>query len=216
MKIKSTKILIILVVLITLFSLTAFAYGDEANTHDIRKSTDLPLSDKEILEMVEENTPAINPKEFEEKKSDKNTLAIYGDLPEKSGAESYDWHLSLLYISKSVQNDSDFEKYRYAAGGPIFGYGATYEGGYVAIHVAFDRSEQLKEEDLEYIRSIFERHANENGIRNLPIVIECQNMGEHAVVQETSVRPIMGMKSIYTEILESIRKNLSALYNFTF
>ena len=214
MKIKSKKILISLTVLITLFSLTAFAYGEETNmdAYDIRKSTDLPLDDNEILEMIEKNTPSINPKEFEEKKNNKNTFAVYGELPEKDGIDSYDWHLLLLTISKSVQKDSDFEKYGYGRGGPVVGYGATYEGGYMAIYIALDHSKQLKKEDLENIRDIFEKHANENGIQNLPIVIEYQNaIYSHSLLIEE--KPVTGMKNKYIEFLKDIKGNLP-FYNY--
>jgi hypothetical protein len=181
-------------VLFALFSFAVFTYDEKVNADrfDIRKSSDLPLNETEIAEMVEKNTPAIDPMEFESKKADKDTLAVYGALPSKEGTASYDWHLLLLGITKSVQNDSDFQKYRYINGGPVIGYGSTYTGGYMNVKINFDRADQLKQEDLDQIQKIFERYAKEKGINNLPLVIACGNMGVLDVQNTGIVRPIIG------------------------
>jgi hypothetical protein len=164
-------------VLFVLFSFASFIYDEgNADRFDIRKSSDLPLNETEIAEMAEKNTPAIDPAEFEWRKSDKNTLAVYGELPSKEGTVSYDWHLLLMTISDSVQSDPALEEYTYAYGGSIFGYGATYAGGYMIVEIAFDRAEQLTEEDLEIIKNVFEKHVNKYGVKDLPIVIACENM----------------------------------------
>ena len=186
--IKSTKIIYVLVICSLLFVFATGCIGSDnpkasgSNpSPDIRESTDLPLDDNEILELVETNTPSIDPTEFEKMKSDKNTLAVYGELPEKSGVESYDWHLLLLTISKDVQKDSDFQKYGYVYGGSVIGYGATYTGGYMKVNIDFERADLLKQEDLDQIQKIFEKHANENGVKNLPLVIGCENKGVFAI-----------------------------------
>jgi len=205
MNLKLKHIAMILFIFIAFFSIAVTSvYGEEVNVdmHDIRKSSDLPLSDEEILDMIEQNTPAINPKEFEEMKSNPNTLAVYGKLPEKSGVESYDWDLDLLKIAKSVQNDSDFQKYRYLNGGPVIGYGSTFTGGYMEVKINFERSELLKQEDLDQIQKIFEKYANENGIKDLPIVIVYGNMAEWAIEEAIQITA--------TEQMEFQTKNIIA------
>ena len=184
--------LTLIFILIIFFSAVAVTpvNGEEADVDrfDIRKSTDLPLDDEEILEMIENNTPSIDPKEFEGKKSSRETLAVYGTLPEKNGVDSYDWNLLLLKISKSVQNDSDFQKYRYANGGPVNGYGSTYVGGYMTVNIDSERAE-LKQEDLDQIQKIFEKYANENGVQDLPLVIEYGPRGV-AATEPIAIVPI--------------------------
>ena len=173
---------------------TAEQNTEEVNVdmHDIRKSSDLPLSEEEILEMIENNTPSIDPKDFEDRKSDPNTLAVYGVLSEKSGIESYDWHLTLLKIAKCVQQDSDFEKYSYDYGGPVIGYGSTYAGGYMRVGIDFERSELLEQEDLDQIQEMFEKYANKNGVKDLPLVIACREKGVLTVNNTDRIRPIIG------------------------
>ena len=189
---KLKHIAMVLIMSIAFFSLTVLsAYGEEVNVdaHDIRKSGDLPLSDEEILEMIEHNTPAIDLNEFEERKLSEYTLAVYGKLPEKSGAESYDWHLVLLAIAKSVQNDYDFQKYRYVNGGPVIGYGSTYAGGYMEVTIDFERPGLLEQEDLDQIQVIFEKYANENGIKDLPLVIAYGNKGVSSLPPPETIPP---------------------------
>ena len=156
--------------------------------------------------MIDKNTPSIDPKEFEEKKSSGETLTVYGTLPEKHGADSYDWSLLLLKISKSVQNDSDFQKYRYANGGPVNGYGSTYTAGYMAINIEPERAE-LTQEDLDQIQKIFEKHANENDVQDLPLVIEYEPRGVQAM-EPIAVVPI---DSVVRDTLFSLK---SAAYWF--
>jgi len=199
MNFNKKYLLTTLLVFIFVFSFTASAYEEEINVdrYDIRKSTDLPLDDKEILEMVEKNTPSINPKEFEERKSNEYTLASYGmSPPEKVGVESYDWNLLLVKTAKYVQNDPDFQKYRYGNGGPVFGYGSTYAGGYMTVDVDFERGKSLKQEDFDQIQKIFEKYANENGIKDLPLIITYENMGVPTVSNTDHVRPLIGSVNV--------------------
>ncbi|MDR2943716.1 MAG: hypothetical protein LBU81_01265 [Methanosarcinales archaeon] len=142
--------------------------------------------------MVEKNTPSINPKEFELMKSGKYTLACYGELPSKSGVESYNWHLLLLQITGSVQNDTELEKYGYTDGSAIIGYGATYTGGFVQVNVDIERAGLLTQNDLDSIHSIFEKHANKYGVKNLPLVIACENQIQYTMGPDDRVRPIIG------------------------
>jgi hypothetical protein len=159
--------------------------------------------------MVEKNTQAVDPKEFETRKNDKNALAVYGELPvANSGTESYEWNLLLLQISKSVQTDPSLEKYSYAYGGPIFGYGSNYTSGYMQVYIDFERAEKLNQDDLEYIHEIFEKHANKNGVKNLPLVIACEYMGQadtavatvNPIDFNTKTRPIIGGVEIATPL----------------
>jgi len=197
MNLKLTNITMILFIFIAFFSIAVTSvYGEEINVdmYDIRKSSDLPLSDEEILDMIEQNTLAINPKIFEEIKSNPNTLAVYGKLPEKSGVDSYDWHLVLSKIAKNVQNDSDFQKYSYSNGGPVNGYGWMYENGFIRVNIEPERAELLTQEDLDQIQKIFEKYANENGITDLPLVIAYKNWIASIDIEEA--RPITTREQI--------------------
>jgi hypothetical protein len=183
-------------VLFALFSFASFAYGEEVNVDrfDIRKSSDLPLNETEIAEMVEKNTPAIDPTNFESKKADKSTLAVYGEVPVKNGTASYDWHLLLFKITDDIKNDSDFQKYSAINGGPLTSYGSKYTDGFIQVNVDFKQADLLKQEDLDQIQKIFEKYANENGIKNLPIVIATnENVRNVATVSNDDVtRPVIG------------------------
>ena len=147
-------------------------------TDDIRNSSDLPLSDEEILEMIEISTPLVDPSIFEGKKSDERTLAVFGVLPViNDGVESYDRHLLLMEIINDVQQDPALEKYGYVYDGPVIGYGIMFVNGFISIYIDAERAGLLTQEDFNQMQKTFEKHANENGVTDLPLVIEYGEKG---------------------------------------
>ena len=181
--------------------------GSIERIEDIRESTDLPLSNEEIIQMLEENNAPTDPEKFENFKNSENTIAVFGEVPYKTGADAYDWFVMLQRVAKNIQKDEDFEKYLWDNGGPIAGYGA-FKDGYIIIYITPDELENLNGSDIENIKNIVKTYAENEGVNNLPIVFYAStitvipDIGEAAIEKEDKI----SIKLFIKNFLSSIRR----------
>ena len=115
-----------------------------------------------------------HPETFESRKSDKNVLAVYGELPEQHDRAAEVWWRKMSDIYWPVRESEALEKYMYSNRGTVFDYNFSKDG-YLQVFIASDRANQVTPQDLEEIRNVFEEQANKEYVENLPIAFVCEN-----------------------------------------
>jgi hypothetical protein len=161
-KIKS-KIVVVCILIAICISVMGTAYG----SFDIRKDTDLPLTEQEILDLIEKNTEPTNPNYLSEIQKYESLIAVYGIIPSKSGIEAYEWDLLLQDVARSIQKDDTLEKDMKAFGGSIIAY--TVTNGYMSVLIS--KESDLSKEDLKRIETVFSNHALKHGVKDLPLIV---------------------------------------------
>lgn len=145
--------------------------------------------DNQIDEIIKTNY-SLNPEVFEKLKNEKDTLAIYGIIPEKNpGIEAYEWWISIDKISESMATDKALKEYYLNNGGPIFGFGPE-KAGYILVYINPNYEKEISEEQLANIRKIIEIYAQKENLKNIPIVISYEDIPELEYNQKH--RPLVG------------------------
>ncbi|WNY26856.1 hypothetical protein [Methanolapillus ohkumae] len=166
----------LLCVLLILFSLSIPVMASEEKpternpreVEDIRTYTEMPLTEEQIKELLE-NTPPTNPIAFEELSKNEKTIAIYGEVPSKTGEDAYDWWVSIQEITTAILEDQAFGKYSPKQGGPIRAYSCEV-AGFITVYLDYDRKDEIKSDDIESMKKIIEEYAQKEGVEKVPMI----------------------------------------------
>lgn len=209
MKYKILSLICSLMILITLTAPVVAESGVEiTGVEDIRKYTEMPLTEKQLQKMLDDTHPT-NPALFEERAKAKSTVAAYGQVPLKKGEDAYDWWISLQRITTSVQQNKAIAEYLLKNDGFVSGYGCNVYG-FITVYLDVNKKDQIKPEELENIKQVFEKYAENEGIKDLPIAFV--NYKSNLILDASSgdkVRPVKGGYEI------SIINNSSAVHAST-
>ncbi|WP_338103139.1 hypothetical protein [Methanolapillus millepedarum] len=157
-------------------------------TDDVLKSPNT-LAENQVKSTVD-NTPPTKPELMDEFRKDPDVLAVYGIIPYKSkGVDAYDWWILRCDIVDSISRDGGLDDYLYPNRGAIIGYG-PFEGGYILVSVYDKDRNNVTSQDLDEMRSVFEKYATERGVSNLPIVFKCSDMGTYPEPDPEPPKPI--------------------------
>ncbi|WNY28218.1 hypothetical protein MmiEs2_04020 [Methanimicrococcus stummii] len=173
----------ILIIFFILLSFSGIALGTEYLDEN-------PFTvDEQIAEIIKNNY-SLNPKIFEDLKKSENTIAIYGEIPDKkSGMESYKWWVSICNISESMAIDGALKEYSLINNGPVFGFGPE-NSGYILVYIDVDYEKKISDKELLSIRKTIEKYALNENIAEIPIVISYEEMPE--LEYERKHRPLVG------------------------
>jgi hypothetical protein len=163
MNIKSTTICLFLSLLLILCFISP-AFGEE----DIRKSAS--FTEEQVNELLSRAVPT-QPEALKRFAADeKNTLSVSGSIPYLEGEAAYDWWLTISSVAESMYKDRVFEKYLYANGGPIVGYGPMTDG-FIQISIHDEMTGRLSSQDVRNMNQIVEKYAIAEGIKDVPVVM---------------------------------------------
>ncbi|MDR2944211.1 MAG: S1 family peptidase [Methanosarcinales archaeon] len=190
--IKLKKSILLILALTIFLNFSGFAFGID----DIRESTDLPLSKEEIYQLLEKNSIPTDPKEFENMQTYNETIAIFGTVPNKSGADAYGWWISLQKVAKGLQKDEGFKEYLWTNDGPISGYGA-YAKGYMTIYICENKTKLLTRDDIINIKNMVDTYAEKENISNIPLIFYTNDMINEPLYSGTA-SPLKGGYQILT------------------
>ena len=153
--------------LIFLFAASiSLAFAGEVE--DIRISTEFPLNESEIQEIVD-NTPSTDPEMFEKVAQSQDAIAFFGEVPYKKGEDAYNWWLSLQRVAESVNDEKALSIFFEINGDRPVGYGCNIYG-FMTVFINADQKGNITSDDIENIKEVFEKYTEKEGINNLPIV----------------------------------------------
>lgn len=139
-------------------------------------------SDTNQDEPVDYYLPDYGAKTFESLKGDSNVIAIRGSMPEITELnEKREW---LETLNTCVYNSqSELHPYMKEFGGPLAGFGYSYEG-YLFIDIDAGSKETVDENTIEKLYEILNEDAKSLGVNEVPVVFEWQHIV--AVEDDTS------------------------------
>ena len=128
--------------------------------------------DPDLQELID-NVPAPEQQRLDKCRTDSDVLAVSGKMPElKAGKDSYDWFVSLQNVRQKVTRDGILKEYMYPQG-PVVGYGVRAEHYFtVALYNGNDDENEPDAEMVDEIISVLTVAAAEEGISDMPIVVE--------------------------------------------
>ncbi|MDR2943540.1 MAG: hypothetical protein LBU81_00360 [Methanosarcinales archaeon] len=138
----------------------------------MREPADLPLSEEEIKQLINDTAVPTDSVLFESSQKEDNFIAIYGKVPDKEGIESYDWWLKLQNICYRLKADPAFEAY--FENNTITGYSASAKG-YILIFInpeikSQKSADNISAGDIQEIQQIIQNHAESEGIDDVPVL----------------------------------------------
>ena len=148
-----------------LIMLAVFVSADGGSDRDVGIDPDL----QELID----NVPAPDQQTFDKCREDPDVPAVSGKMPElKAGKDSYDWFVSLQNVRQKVTRDGILKEYMYPQG-PVVGYGVRAEHYFtVALYNENDDENGPDAEMVDEIISVLTAAAAEEGISDMPIVVE--------------------------------------------
>lgn len=134
------------------------------NGHERETQKKTLLKDK-----IEENLTA-------EPSKNQKILAAYGTLPETERGEiSYEYWSALCRMAENIAADNAWKEDHYENGGAIIGHEVSRIGS-IKIIIHEEQAEQIKEEDLMRFSKIVEEYAAAEGLNNILLTIEAEEM----------------------------------------
>ncbi|WNY25900.1 hypothetical protein [Methanolapillus millepedarum] len=161
---QKLKIILSSLIFFIFLSSVSIALGEEI----YEDSENVFLADGEV-KSVPKNTPPTNPEFFKEISDSDKSLASFGVVPLKTGEDAHSWWMSLKGVTESVHEDQAFGNYLAVNGGPICGYSCNIYG-FVSVYLDPEMNNQKTPEDLESMKSVLEKYAQDEGIEDLPII----------------------------------------------
>lgn len=113
---------------------------------------------------------------FELLKADSNVIATKGNVPEiTEDKEKLEWLASLN--SSIYRSQSELHPYMKEFGGPLAGFGYSYEG-YIFVDIDAESKETIDESIIEKIYTIINEDGKSLGLKEIPVVFSIASIEE--------------------------------------
>lgn len=141
-------------------------------------------SDSTQDETLDYYLPDFGAKTFDSLKEDSNVIAIRGTMPEIT--ELKDKREWLETLNTCVYNSqSELHPYMKEFGGPLAGFGYSYEG-YLFVDIDAGSKETVDEYTIEKLYNILNENAKSLGVNEVPVVFVWEHIVE---CEEAAVSP---------------------------